>query len=244
MTVMPPLVKVTPEMRSTYEKMAVVNPKEMFELNDAQTELAQAEAVLYDSKVWFWSWSADTKAAVEKNQAIVALKRERVEAMMKKRDEQQRAANAVVGIWSEYGMEEVKEKFWSSFEAGKVFAKRQSLFDVFHIMLTSKDEYFLSILFRWVFMALMNFTLGLIGSLFYYSWTLTKMLFSYQTDPLSGLAFFIVGFLGGASIVATYLMGLYGLAVGGVYVVGKFALRDAAIQYAQERRRLREGRQR
>ena len=39
-------------------------------------------------------------------------------------------AKSVAGIFSEVGVDEVKESFWQYFGAGKAFAKKQSMWDM------------------------------------------------------------------------------------------------------------------
>ena len=39
-------------------------------------------------------------------------------------------AKSVAGIFSEVGVGEVKDSFWQYFQAGKQFAKRQSMWDM------------------------------------------------------------------------------------------------------------------
>ena len=39
-------------------------------------------------------------------------------------------AKSVVGVFSEIGVDEVKDSFWQYFGAGKAFAKRQSMWDM------------------------------------------------------------------------------------------------------------------
>ncbi|EGZ30284.1 hypothetical protein PHYSODRAFT_323692 [Phytophthora sojae] len=89
-------------------------------------------------------------------------------------------------------------------------------------VLSARDEDILSTVLNWVFVAVINFTTGLLGALFYFLFSLVNMVYSYQPDPLSATAFVVLGFIGPASVVAS-----------GVYVVGKVVVRDAL---EQERR--------
>jgi len=228
-------------MAFKYDEM-VYNANNLLDRQDALHELAQAQSVLYDSQVWFWRFhSSDVRDKVYRNQEIVAQKQAVVDALEAKRAEMMREANAYVGLWSEYGFQEVRERFWGAFEAGKVFATRQTFWQMFYSLLSSREEYFLSVLLQWVLTALINFTLGLLGSLFYFIFSLASMVYSYQPDPLSAVAFYILSFIGGASLVATYLAGIYGAAAGGIFVVGKVLLNNA-IEYRQRQERLTRGR--
>lgn len=50
-----------------------------------------------------------------------------------------------------------------------------------------------------------------------------QVIWSYQPDPLSTMAFFAMAALGAVSLLATWLLGLTALGVTGVYVVAKAA---------------------
>lgn len=220
-------------MEENYDKM-VVEATNLFPIQDALDELAVAQDKLYKSQVWFWRWSSEeVRSAVFANQAVVIDKQKIVDELQNQRTERLRKANGYVGIWSKYGMQDVRERFWSAFESGKVFAQRQTFWQMFMSLLSSREEHLLSVALQWVFTALINFTLGLLGALFYFVFSLASMVWSYEAGPLSGAAFYVLALLGGTSMVATYLMGLYGMAAGGVYVVGKFVLKNA-IRYEQQ----------
>lgn len=225
-------------MAHKYDGM-VFKANNLFEMQDALLELREAEAVLYNSQVWFWRFRPEAREIVYKHQEVVAQKQAVVDELQAKKAEMLREANGYVGLWSEYGLQEVRERFWNAFEAGKVFATRQTFWQMFMSLLSSRDEYFLTTLLQWVLTALINFTLGLLGSLFYFIFSLASMVYSYQPDPLSAIAFYVLSFIGGASLVATYLAGIYGVAAGGILLVGKIAIKNS-IQYRQRQRLIRE----
>jgi hypothetical protein len=229
------------EMRDEYEKI-VWEAEHIDKFGDAVAGLREAQADLYEAQVWFWRWRSPHSEIVPKKLEVVAEHQAKVNELDAQRQELLRKANSVVGLWSEYGMQDVRQRFWTSFEGGKVFAKRQTFWQMFYTLFNTKENV-ASIFLEWIMIALLNFTLGLIGSLFYFMFSLGNLIFSYNSDPFTGLAFFLISLLGGASVVATYLLGIYGLGAGGVYVIGKVALRGAAIKYEEEQRRLRERRQ-
>jgi hypothetical protein len=230
----PALTKLTPEMKAKYEDM-VQEASNTFGMGDAKAEVRQAQAEVYDAQVWFWRFRPEYREVVEKKQAILAVKQSKLDELQAVRDEKMRKANGYVGIWSEYGMQDMREKFWSAFESGKVFAGRQTFWQ---ILFSSREENFLSTLLSWLITALINFTLGLLGALFYFVFSLGSLILYYDAGSLSGLAFYAIALLGGASLVATYLFALYGMAAGAVYAVGKFALTSAIKDQERQRARI------
>lgn len=91
---------------------------------------------------------------------------------------------ARVGIFSEYGVAETRERFWDSFAGGQSFAKRQSMWDLFFVGLSgaSRDENTISILLRWLLNLLINFTIGLVAALIHFAFRLWLLVASYQPD--------------------------------------------------------------
>lgn len=57
-----------------------------------------------------------------------------------------------MGIFSEYGVQETRDVFWSTFAGGKDFAQRQSMWDLlFSGLRWGRDEELFSVVIRWVF---------------------------------------------------------------------------------------------
>lgn len=68
---------------------------------------------------------------------------------------------------NQYGVEEARETFWSAFSGGKAFAKRATwwdfMFNSFRMM--GRDESLISFLVGLLFKFLFNLTIGLVGAL-------------------------------------------------------------------------------
>ncbi len=152
-----------------------------------------------------------------------------------------RDAKSRVGIWSAYAIEETRAKFWEAYESGKVFATRQTFWNMLMTGLTSRDENVVSMLLNWLFTALINFTVCLCGALFYFVFSLFSTVWSYNPDPVSATLFYTLAILGGVSVIATYLVGIYGMAASTLYVVAKAAARDSAarLEYRRQAQRMR-----
>lgn len=233
----PGLHTVTPEIKQTYEDM-VVTAANMPEYHEAYAQYVEAQSYADEAKVWFWRFREPFRSQVNERQAVAYKWQTKLDQADAVRESKMRQAKAYVGLWSDYGMTEVRSRFWDAFEKGKIFAQQQTFYHMIMRVLASRDEELLSTVLNWIFVALMNFTTGLLGALFYFFFSLVSMVWSYQPDPLSALAFCVLGFVGGASVIASYLFALYGMVASSVYVVGKVVVRDA-LQQEQQRQRLR-----
>jgi len=72
---------------------------------------------------------------------------------------------------------------------------------------------------------MVNMTLGLLGALVGFTFSLSSFIYSYSPSVVVGLLFFCGSLICAGAMVATYLTLLYGSAVGSLYVVTKAALR-------------------
>ncbi|RLN21441.1 hypothetical protein BBJ28_00017967 [Nothophytophthora sp. Chile5] len=232
MLLAPGLHTVTPEMKSTYEGM-VVDAANMPEYHEAYAHYREAQAYADEAKVWFWRVREPYKTLVYERQPSADKWAAELARAERERENKMTEARAFVGLWSDFGLADVRGRFWGAFEKGKLFAQQQTFYHMIMRVLSARDEDVLSTVLNWVFVAVMNFTTGLLGALFYFCFSLVHMVFTYQPDPLSATAFVLLGFLGAASVVASYLFALYGMVASGVYVVGKVVVRDAL---EQERR--------
>ncbi|KAH7488215.1 hypothetical protein PRIC2_007238 [Phytophthora ramorum] len=232
MLLAPGLSVVTPEMKATYEGM-VVEAANMPEYHEAYAKYTEAQAYADEAKVWFWRFREPYKTLVDQRQPVADKWAAEVARTEREREDQMKKARSFVGLWSDFGLADVRARFWSAFEKGKMFAQQQTFYHMIMRVLSARDEDMLSMVLNWVFVAVMNFTTGLLGALFYFFFSLVNMVYSYQPDPLSATAFVVLGFIGAASVVASYLFAIYGMVASGVYVVGKVVVRDAL---EQERR--------
>merc|ERR1719152_469640 len=139
---------------------------------------------------------------------------------LRERDAITSEAKAAVGIRSQYGVDEVKDRFWKAYQSGKDFAKRMTFWDV---MLgaggRNRDEELLGTILRWLGQIMMNFTIGLVSALFSFMFSLVSMIWEYKTSYLSGILFFAVAMSAASAMVATFVGGMYATAAGGVYML-------------------------
>merc|ERR1719152_636165 len=157
---------------------------------------------------------------------------------LRERDAITSEAKAAVGIRSQYGVDEVKDRFWKAYQSGKDFAKRMTFWDV---MLgaggRNRDEELLGTILRWLGQIMMNFTIGLVSALFSFMFSLVSMIWEYKTSYLSGILFFAVAMSAASAMVATFVGGMYATAAGGVYMLIQSSARHALLEGGREQQR-------
>eukprot|EP00287_Rhodomonas_sp_CCMP768_P004683 CAMPEP_0196724270 /NCGR_PEP_ID=MMETSP1091-20130531/6195_1 /TAXON_ID=302021 /ORGANISM="Rhodomonas sp., Strain CCMP768" /LENGTH=286 /DNA_ID=CAMNT_0042066371 /DNA_START=8 /DNA_END=864 /DNA_ORIENTATION=+ len=202
-------ITVSEDANEEYGQLLEQAQAEVSALEKAEVAVAQASQV-YNSKRGFLGFSCDAActAAYEKLQH-----HERI--YKKAKDEHYKAmshAKSKVGVMSMYAVQESRDMFWGLMARGKGFAKRASTWDLLFMGLGSmgSDEGWVSFLLRFAFQILMNFTLGLIGALIGFIWSLWELIRSYQPDMFTAVAAFLLFTITACSMVATYLLALYG----------------------------------
>eukprot|EP00913_Durusdinium_trenchii_P002245 g2074.t1 len=102
------------------------------ELRKALQVMQKAEDHYYNSKGWFWNCDERCKRAYDKYSMA-------------------RADAERVGIWSVYGIREVRERFWAAWQSGKDLAMRYTMFDAVFLMIGGKEETLVSVLLKLAF---------------------------------------------------------------------------------------------
>jgi len=220
---------VSTQMRTEYDDgMQEIDASFSEDLATTQRRWAQAENVYRNSQGFFWS--CDAKCQHAKRGAEEA--RRAHEAVGARERAAVANVKSKVGVMSVYGVQEARDLFWGIFAGGKDFAKRQSMWDmVFMAFRTMKrDENMLSVLAKWVMQLLFNFTLGLCGALVVFIAKLWGLISSYQTDPITGFAFWLLAAISAGSFVLTYLLAMYGTAAAGVTAVASAAAAQQRIE--------------
>ena len=163
---------------------------------------------------------------------------ERLNAIRAEGQSRMSDAKSVAGLFSEIGVGEVQDSFWSYFTSGKQFAKRQSMWDAMFIGFRSmsRDENLIEYGLRLLMQVLMNFSIGLVMALIMFVIGLWSIVKSYQPNPIIAVFFFIMAACAAFSFVTTYLLGLYGAAAGGVYGVLKLAETNQRQRLNQQQR--------
>ncbi|KAK9834999.1 hypothetical protein WJX81_003264 [Elliptochloris bilobata] len=79
----------------------------------------QAQAELDAERTWFWFLDAERRRAVKKKKEVERSARARVRELERRRERLLSDAKASLGLWSAAGVDEGRQLFWRSFEAGK-----------------------------------------------------------------------------------------------------------------------------
>jgi len=206
------------------------------ELDKALRNLHHAEQRHYEAKGWFWSCDARCQAMADK----VEMARSNAARVQAKRDALLTEARMEVGIWSTFGVTDVRASFWSAWKSGKDWAARWTMMDAFMMMMPgSREETAMQMILKLVMQYVINLTMGLVGAFFFFLYNVYALICSYGEPTLSGIAFFLLVLVAGVATVGTYLVAIYGtIAGGGVYLV-KQAAKQAAMQDGQGGQRAR-----
>lgn len=188
------------------------------------------------TKGWFFSCDK----TCQRNKARMQQAERHLAEVRKVGDEKMREAKRTVGVLSSVAAEEIRESFWQYFDAGKQFAKRRSMWDLFFMSFRSmrrgRDESMLEFGLKVLLQVLVNFSMGLMIALVMFVTGLYGLVRSYAGNPIVAVIAFCSAALAGFAFVTTYLMALYGAAAASVYGVLKLAETSTRARIAQERR--------
>lgn len=219
--------KVDPIQEESY-KVQLEQAREIDakELNKALRVLQRAEEDYYQKKGWFWSCDRACQQAQDK----VQMAKQSVARVQAKKDTIMTDARKEVGIWSTFGVSDVRTTFWSSWQSGKDMAKRWTMMDaMFMAFSSSREENIMGVILKLVFQYIVNLTLGLCGAFVYFVYSVYYLIQSYGEPTLSGIAFFLLVLVTGMATLGTYLCAIYGTVVGGGVYLVKQAAKQAAL---------------
>lgn len=183
----------------------------------------------YNSKGWFWACDGKCQKNLDKaNMAKADMNR-----VQKMKDDVIRDARREVGIWSTFGVQDVRNSFWSAWQSGKDFAARYTMMDAMFMMIGGKEETAISMIIKLVFQYMVNLTMGLMGAFCFFMYNVYTLVISYGESMTSGLAFFLLVFVAGLSTIGTYLFAIMGTVVGGGAYIVKQAAEQQRLQGAQ-----------
>jgi hypothetical protein len=158
------------------------------ELSKAEKHFGRASNEYYNSKGWF---SCDQRCSRAKDKMDMAqLELNEVTAKVNKIKND---ARSQVGIWSTFGVQEVRKSFWTSWQSGKDWASRMTMYDAMFAMFRSREESFLQTIIQLVFQYIMNLTLGLCATFCYFIYQVYWLITAYGESFFTGLAFFLTG---------------------------------------------------
>lgn len=187
---------------------------------EVSSKFAAADSAYRSTKGWFSCDNLCTRNKRRMEDAKADLDAVRKEGYARMSD-----AKKVAGIFSEVGVSEVKDSFWSYFNKGKAFAKRQSMWDAAFMSFRSmgRNETMMEYLLKVGMQVMFNFTLGLVFCFFIFVFGLYSIVTSYQPNVFVAVGFFICATAAAFALVASFLMAMYGTAAGGLYGVAKVA---------------------
>jgi len=202
------------------------------DLSKALQALNRAEQKHYNAKGWFWACDQKCQRASDK----VAMARGEVERLQRQYDHLLTDARKEVGIWSVFGVQDVRNSFWDAWKSGKDFATRYTMMDAMFIMIGGQEETMISMALKLLMQYIINLTMGLIGAFFFFIYNVYHLIVSYGEPTLSGIAFFLLVLVSGMATVGTYLFAIYGtVAGGGIYLLKK-AAKQAAVEGGRQGR--------
>lgn len=229
---------VTDVQRATYEsRVSQATSLTASELMNLHRELQRSEQNYYESKGWF---SCDEKCTKYYNRCEAI--RLKLNAAKQKRDQILLEGKQAVGVWSVYGVSDLRSAFWQAWEDGKEAARRMTMLDAVFIGLGSitgtnsdRDNSLIITLLRILFQFMANLTVGLVTSFVVFVVEAWYIISSYGPSLISGISLFLLTVAASASVVTTAIGGIVGGTIGTAYWVARNAERQA-IQESRNRR--------
>lgn len=176
--------RVSEEARNRYDD--ILDSIDTEAIQKSYYQYAEADQAYRNSQGWFWSCNSNCQTW----KAQMEQRRDRFYALKKIEESKMSEARQQVGIFSEYGVQEARDRFWSAFQGGREFAQRQSMWDMFFAGLAwRRDDTLFSVIFRFLFNVLINFTLGVIGAFVAFVYRVFALISAYRPDPVTAIAF-------------------------------------------------------
>ena len=178
-------VKVSPKADTKYN-VDLLKADNVPGLDDAREDVIRGKQEVYKTSGWFSCDAACQSAKRRLNTAV-----EKLKPLEDKRYAIIKAAKHEVGVWSKYGVDETREKFWETFQDGKDFAKRMTFWDMM-FSIGRRDENGGAFIAKWVLRILMNYTMGMVYTLVSFMFQLYGIVSSYTPNFASGVVFYLV----------------------------------------------------
>ena len=152
--------KLTLDQQRQYNR--IMNTIDLNAEYNAASAYHVAYAQYYNSKGWI---SCD--AHCQHYKRLMEKKKHVWEEIKAEGNARMSDAKSVAGLFSEVGVNEVKDAFWEYFASGKQFAKRQSMWDAMFMGMRSmsRDESMVEYLLKMLIQVLINFSMGLVMAL-------------------------------------------------------------------------------
>eukprot|EP01024_Parvocaulis_polyphysoides_P054113 TRINITY_DN544_c3_g1_i1.p1 TRINITY_DN544_c3_g1~~TRINITY_DN544_c3_g1_i1.p1 ORF type:complete len:291 (-),score=23.27 TRINITY_DN544_c3_g1_i1:285-1157(-) len=208
------------------------------EWKSTMTELQDLEYKLYNAKVWFWWFRPEARQKVNYIKREYENQKYFARELLKEESQLEREAKGFLGLWSHQGVKDSKRMFWQAFDQGKLFARRQTMWDAIFQLLNNREEDWMIRLVQLVLTGIMNFTTGMFLSVILYIIGLPKLIWSYNAGWVSGFVFFLISFLGALAVVVSFLLAMFGAGSVFVYAAAKNIESRGRLGYNSQRRRL------
>ena len=145
-----------------------------------------------------------------------------------------------VGLWSEFGMQEIRENLYDNLSWGVGVAKRQTMYQMFWSVFgmmggMRRDENALGVILQWIGRIMFNLSFGLIMALFSFILALPSIVSSY------GSSFVRIQFLSARftrCVVLFFVSQFHGVPLWEAFVVLREAQKQARLQDRARRERL------
>lgn len=133
------------------------------------------------------------------------------------------AGREAVGLWSSFGVEEIRTEFWTAWAEGTAAAQRLTMMDAFSMALMggSREETIVSVVIQLVFRFIVNLTLGIVIALGMFLISVVGVIYSYGPNIISGIAFYLLLASAVASVVASFFGGVVAAVALGVAALPK-----------------------
>jgi hypothetical protein len=216
---------VTPEQAAGYDKIIAKVDTDLEYTVAAKT--AEAYGAYYHSKGWFTCDDTCTRLKLRYESMNADLVRIRAEGMEIVSD-----AKESVGVFSEVAVSEARDSFWSYFNKGAAFAKRQSMYDALFTGFRSmgRNESTGEYLMKMVLQIFMNFSLGLCLTFVTFVIGLWTIVNSFRPSLPEAILFFVLASAAGFATVVTIFGGMTAGIVGGGFAVAKLAEANMRLQ--------------
>ena len=223
--------QLTLQQRREYNR--IMNTIDLRAEYAASERYARAYQNYQATKGWFFSCDS----LCQRNKQAMDQAKQELDAVREEGNAHVSDAKAVANLFSEVGVDEVKESFWNYFQSGKDFAKRQNMWDAMFMGIRhmSRDESTVEYLLRVSMQVLVNFSVGLLMALGFFAFGLWSIISNYRANPVVAVALFVCAALAAYSFVVMYLLAIYGATAGGLYEIAKLAQTSQNARNQQER---------
>ena len=212
------------------------------DVDEALYEYRLAEREVYGAKQWPWGWNEKNTREYEFRLSESRKAKEMLDRKLEREFEITKDAKQAVGLWSEFGMQEIRDNLYDNLSWGVGVAKRQTYYQMFWSMFGMmggrRDENMLGLILQFIGKLMFNLSFGLMMALFSFLFSLPSIISSYGSSFMSGFSFFVLALLGACSVVLTILSCMWGTVVGGTFVALREAQKQARLQDRRRRQHL------